>query len=60
MVRSDELNERLLTHRPPNVYREYLIACEEEEARLEREREAEMALICIERELAAEMYDEEE
>jgi len=42
------------------VYREYLIACEEEEARLEREREAEMALICIERELAAEMYDEEE
>ena len=60
MTQLDNLNEWLLTHDLPSVYHEYLIACEEEDARLEREHEAEMALICIERALAAELYDEEE
>jgi|ETNvirome_6_1000_1030641.scaffolds.fasta_scaffold522482_1 hypothetical protein len=60
MTRSDELNEWLLTHHPPDVYREYLIACEEEEQRLEREQEAAMALVCIEKEIAAELCDADE
>ena len=60
MTQANNLNEWLLTHDLPNVYQEYVIACEAEEARLEQEREAKMALICIERELAGEMYDDEE
>ena len=55
MTQANNLNEWLLTHDLPNVYQEYVIACEAEEARLEQEREAKMALICMDRELAAEI-----